>query len=203
VSQATRGDRTKLAILAAAQATLQREGFAKLSTRKIATNAEVPLSQIHYHFGSKEGLVLALLDHLDRQVFDRQRAMYDNSIPLSERWARACNFLDDDLASGYVRLLHECVAQGWSAPPVAERMCALLSRWADLLTEVAEEASARFGGLGPFSAAEITQLVAMVFIGAEAVLLLGIDEKRAPIKSALRKVGLLIAAMENTSGGES
>lgn len=192
-----RGDRTKLAILEAAQSVLQQKGFASLSTRKVAVDAGVPLSQIHYHFGSKEGLVLALLDHLDRQVFGRQKAMFDDSMPLSQRWVRACDYLEKDMASGYVRLLQECVAQGWSSPPIAERVRALLYRWMDLLTKVAEEASARFSGLGPFTAAEITQLVSMAFMGAEATLLLGIDENRAPIKRALRKIGQLIAIMEN------
>ena len=48
---AARGDRTKLAILEAAQATLQREGFANLSTRKVAAGAEVPLSLPRYVTG--------------------------------------------------------------------------------------------------------------------------------------------------------
>ncbi len=36
----------------------------------------------------------------------------------------------------------------------------------------------------------------MAFVGAEAKLLLGVDETRDPVRSALRKVGDLIAAQE-------
>ena len=39
-----------------------------MSTRKVATEAGVPLSQVHYHFGSKGGLVLALLEAEDRRL---------------------------------------------------------------------------------------------------------------------------------------
>ena len=52
---------TKNEILAAAKAALMDTGYAGLSTRKVAEAADVPLSQIHYHFGSRHGLVLALL----------------------------------------------------------------------------------------------------------------------------------------------
>jgi AcrR family transcriptional regulator len=183
-------------ILAAAQAVLRREGFAKLSTRAVAREAGVPLSQIHYHFGSKQGLVLALLDHLDAQLLARQTRMYDRGGPLSARWRQACDFLDDDIASGYVRLLHECLAQGWSDPVLAEKSRHLFYSWNALLAEVAREVETRFGGLGPFSAAEIAALVSQAFVGGESLLLLGIDEDRVPVRAALRRFGALIELME-------
>jgi DNA-binding transcriptional regulator YbjK len=37
---------------------LRQSGCAALSTRDVAAAACVPLSQIHYHFGSNQGLVL-------------------------------------------------------------------------------------------------------------------------------------------------
>ena len=47
---------TRLRILAAAKGVLLDAGYANLSTRGIAEAAGVPLSQIHYHFGSKQKL---------------------------------------------------------------------------------------------------------------------------------------------------
>ena len=41
---------------------------AGLSTRDVAAAAGVPLSQIHYHFGSKQSLVLALFEYLNAQL---------------------------------------------------------------------------------------------------------------------------------------
>ena len=92
------------ALLDAAKKVLRRDGYAGLSTREVAEAAGVPLSQIHYHFGSKTGLVLALYEHQNNELLSRQRAMFDDtSIPLSARWDRACDYLDEDIASGYVR----------------------------------------------------------------------------------------------------
>ena len=50
------------AILAAARDCLLADGYANLSTRRVAEAADVPLSQIHYHFGSKQQLILAVLE---------------------------------------------------------------------------------------------------------------------------------------------
>ncbi len=184
------------ALLDAAQRLLRTEGVAGLATRRVAGEAAQPLSQIHYHFGSKQGLMLALLDHIDKQALGRQRAMYGAGASLSARWYKACDFLDEDLASGYVRLLQECAALGWSEEAMAEKVRALLNRWYSLLTEVAREAEARFGPLGPFSAAEVAALAGNAFFGAESMLLLKIDETHIPIRSALRKIGLMIEALE-------
>ena len=65
-TRAERRDRatadTRATILAAARTTLLSVGYANLSTRAVADAAEVPLSQIHYHFGSKQQLILAVLE---------------------------------------------------------------------------------------------------------------------------------------------
>ena len=52
-SSAARAD-----LLQAARVVMRRDGLASLSTRSVATEAGAPLSQIHYHFGSKQGLLL-------------------------------------------------------------------------------------------------------------------------------------------------
>ena len=187
------------AILEAAQATLQREGFTGLSTRAVARAAGVPLSQIHYHFGSKEGLVLELLAHLDRQLFERQTTMFDTARPLSARWRMACDFLDQDMDSGYVRLLQECTAEAWSNPRIAEKVRELHDRWLSLLARVAEEAEPVLGPYRPFTPHEVATLVAKAFLGAESMLLLGINEKRDPIRTGLRKIGDVIEARENAN----
>ena len=54
---------TGLMLLEAAKGVLRQNGYSGFSTRDVAARAGVPLSQIHYHFGSKQGLVLALFEH--------------------------------------------------------------------------------------------------------------------------------------------
>src|SRR5260370_28541929 len=84
---------TGTALLEAAKKVLRQNGYAALSTRDVAAAAGVPLSQIHYHFGSKQGMVLALFEYLNVQLLDRQNAMFnDASLTLSEHWPRACDY---------------------------------------------------------------------------------------------------------------
>jgi AcrR family transcriptional regulator len=187
---------TRTKIIGAARTALLAGGFANLSTRKVAEAAGVPLSQIHYHFGGKGGLVLALLEYENRGLVERQQELYASAAPLSARYDRACDFLDDDLASGYVRVLQEMVAAGWSDSEVAAQVVGLVRQWLEILERVAREAEERFGGLGPFSAAEVAQLVELAFLGGETLLLLGDADFSTRTWGALRKVGELIRLAE-------
>jgi AcrR family transcriptional regulator len=187
---------TRTLIVQAARRRLLADGYAGLSTRKVAEEAGVPLSQLHYYFGSKGGLILALFEEENRWRLQRQQRMYSEDVPLWQRYERACDFLEDDLDSGYVRVLLEMIAAGWSNAAVRDAVRDLLDDWYLLLTEVAREAERRFGRLGPFTAAEVAALVGNAFVGSEALLLLGLDRKVLPIRSALRRFGVLIRELE-------
>jgi AcrR family transcriptional regulator len=188
---------TRTLITDAARCRLLAGGYAGLSTRKVAEEAGVPLSQLHYHFGSKGGLILALFEEENRRRLDRQRSMYAEDLPLWQRYERACDFLEDDLDSGYVRVLQEMVAAGWSNEEVGNAVRELLGGWCALLAAVARDAERRHGPIGPFTAAELATLVASAFFGSEALLLLGFDREVLPIRSALRRVGVLIRQLED------
>jgi AcrR family transcriptional regulator len=190
-------DTTRTAMLEAAKRMLREQGYSGLSTRDVALAAGVPLSQIHYHFGSKQGLVAAMFEYQNTQLLDRQKEMYaDPSMTISEQWERACDYLDDDLKSGYVRTLMELWAAGWSDPEVARLVRESIGGWMELLTSVARKAENRFGSLEPFSAEDISALVGAAFIGAEAFLLLDSDSKRIPVRRALRRIGAAIRKLE-------
>ncbi|HUF85572.1 MAG TPA: helix-turn-helix domain-containing protein [Acidimicrobiia bacterium] len=187
---------TRTAILEAARRRLLAEGRGGVSTRKVADEAGVPLSQLHYHFGSKQGLLLALLEDENRRRLERQSQMYAADRPLWERYEQACDFLEDDLESGFVRVLQEMIAQGWTDEPIADAVRTLLLGWYELLTEVATEAEQRFGPLGPFTAREVATIIGNTFMGSEALILLGFDRDVLPIRSALRRIGVLIRGLE-------
>ena len=191
---------TRSRILEAARRRLLIDGFLGLSTRKVADEAEVPLSQLHYHFGSKGGLVLALFEEENKRRLDRQTRMYAEDAPLWQRYERACDFLEDDLESGYVRVLQEMIAAGWSNEQVGDAVRELVGGWFQLLVDVAREAEGRHGPLGPFTADEVAALITTSFIGSEALLLLGFDRQVMPIRSALRRIGVVIRALEEGAG---
>ena len=191
---------TSTTLLEAAKKVLRQNGHSGLSTRDVASAAGVPLSQIHYHFGSKQGLMLALFDYLNAQLLDRQNAMFhDMTLSLSQRWDRACDYLDEDIASGYVRVLQELIAASWSDPEVAKVVRAGLMGWFALIADVARQAEKELGGLGPFSAEDVAALVSSAFIGSESLFLLGAEKKGAPVRQSLRRVGDVIRMAESKS----
>jgi AcrR family transcriptional regulator len=187
---------TRSRIVEAARRRLLADGFLGLSTRKVADEADVPLSQLHYHFGSKGGLVLALFEEENKRRLDRQTRMYAEDAPLWQRYEQACDFLEDDLESGYVRVLQEMIAAGWSNQQVGDAVREFLGGWYQLLVDVAREAERRYGPLGPFTAEEVAALITTTFIGSEALLLAGFDRRLMPIRSALRRIGLVIRERE-------
>jgi hypothetical protein len=126
----------------------------------------------------------------------RQIRMYAEDRPLWQRYEQACDFLEDDLESGYVRVLQELVAAGWSNAEIGAAVRELFGAWIALLIEVAREAEHRHGPLGPFTAEELGTLIASAFFGSESLLLLGFDREVLPIRSALRRVGVLIRQLE-------
>ncbi len=193
---AVRSAETFALILDAARVRLLADGYAGLSTRKVAEEAGVPLSQLHYHFGSKQGLILALLEEENQRRLARQHRLYAEDAPLWQRYERACDYLEDDLDSGYVRVLQEMIAAGWSNHELGAAVRELMDGWFALLSEVARETERRHGPLGPFTADEAATLIGSVFFGSEALLLLGFDRDALPIRSALRRIGVLIRQLE-------
>lgn len=187
---------TRGVILAAARAGLLADGYAGLSTRKVADGADVPLSQLHYHFGGKQQLILSVLEQENERLLDRQARLFDERRPLWERYDQACDFLEEDLASGYVRVLHEMTAAGWSNDGIAVAVRGLLQGWFDLLTGVLTEAERRGVRLGAMSARETATLMGLQFLGGESLLLLGVAEEDVPVRAALRGVGELIRTAE-------
>jgi AcrR family transcriptional regulator len=191
---------TSTTLLEAAKKVLRQNCYAALSTRDVAAAAGVPLSQIHYHFGSKQGMVLALFEYLNAELLDRQNAIFgDASLKLSEQWDRACDYFDDDIASGFVRVLQELIAASWAAPVVAQVVRSALMQWVDLIVGAARKAERELDGLGLLTPEELGAFAANAFIGAESLYLLGLEKKGSPVRRALRRIGDLARSAEGVS----
>jgi AcrR family transcriptional regulator len=194
---------TRGRILEAARSCLLADGYANLSTRRVAEAADVPLSQIHYYFGSKQELILAVLAAENARLLERQRQMFEAPEPLWVRWELACDFLETDVASGYVRILQEMIAAGWSEPGVAAAVREMLGGWLFLLAEVARREQERGVDFGPFTPEEVAVLMGTPFLGAEELILLGVTETTLPIRSALRKVGAILRRVTEPASGDT
>jgi AcrR family transcriptional regulator len=191
-----RGDATRTQILEAARDILAERGHGGTSTRVVAERAGVPLSLVHYHFGGKRKLLAAVLEHENARLLARQQAMYARAEPLAEKWRTACAYLQEDLRSGYVRILWELWAAGLADEELARRWRDAMSEWRLLLERVVEGWAAERGIELPMSAPVLATLVVNLFEGAEAEILAGVPETEAPHLEALEACADLIERLE-------
>jgi AcrR family transcriptional regulator len=187
---------TRERILTAARAVLRREGAAELSTRSVASEAGVHLSLIHYHFESREGLLLAVLERINQELLDRQQAMYAREdLGLAEKWRQAIAFYRQDLKSGYVRTLMELAGQGFANPRLGAAIRDLMKGWRDLLTEVAVEALPRLG-VSDIPPNVVASAIVTYWYGMELQHSLGVAEEEGSLWQTVETLGRLIERLE-------
>jgi len=137
---------TEQAFLDAAERLLVREGYATITTRKLAAEAGANHGLVHYYFGSMEELLLQVLERFTERITTRQRAMYaDPGSPFFEKWQRAMRYIDDDLAAGYPKIWFELQALAWNRPEFRERLTAVFEQWDAVLTEAIEQGLKAYG----------------------------------------------------------
>lgn len=189
---------TKSKILDAAFRCLTTRGYASLTVRDIARDAGVNHALIGYYFGSKDKLVIAVLDDMNRRLLARQRDMYAAPGAFAEKWAAARRFYDDDLASGFVRVQAELFAASFSNPELREQFLPRVGAWKQVVLEAVQEAlEVHHPALPPaFTAAAIASLISEFWLGMEFSRLIGGDAEQTRHEQALDAVGALLVALE-------
>jgi AcrR family transcriptional regulator len=194
--RAVRGQETRLRILDAARHMLVEHGAGGTSTRSVAEAAGVPLSLVHYHFGGKQGLLVAVLERENEELLERQRALYAEPGPLAGKWRTACDFLDEDINSGFVRVLWELWAAGLADEDLKAGWRRAVGGWRDLLASVFEEWGHQLSEDLPLSPRATAALVAHLFHGIEVELLAGVGSDDAPHRELLDAFGDMIERAE-------
>jgi AcrR family transcriptional regulator len=190
------GRSTRALLLAAATDLLREKGYAATSTRAVADRAGVQLSLVHYHFGSKRSLLLAVLDDFTERLLQRQQATFSDDRSVAEQWRSACDYLHEDIRSGYVRILWELWAAGLADPELAERWRAIQRGWRELIEARLERLQAEGGVELPMRPRALAALIGNLFEGAEVEILAGVPEDETPHLEALDACAALIARAE-------
>lgn len=192
---------TQAKILRAAFRMLAENGYAALSIRDIAKDAGVNHALINYHFGSKDQLVIAVLDEANRRLLDRQQRMYRGPSGFAQKWADARRFYKDDLASGFVRVQAELWAASLSNPGLREKFLPRLLAWKDLVFEGVREALEAAAACGvklpaPFSAEVVASLISEFWLGMEFADLIGVTERQLHHRATLDAIGQLLEQLD-------
>jgi AcrR family transcriptional regulator len=187
---------TRALILDAARRRLTEQGYANLNVRDIAADAGVNHALIGYHFRGKQQLVLAVLDDANTQLLDRQTRMYSETASASEKWQQACEFYQDDLESGFVRLLMELMSASFHDEDLRREFVPRLLAWHKLVEKAVEDFIATSGLDLPVSARAISAWIAWFWTGIEASMALGIPEEQGHQQEALAAVAALLRRAE-------
>jgi AcrR family transcriptional regulator len=194
--RALRGQATRRRIVDAAREVLLKSGHGGTSTRAVADRANVRLSLVHYHFGGKQGLLAEVLERENELLLERQRRLFGAPGPLADKWRTACELLDEDVSSGYVRVLWELWSAGLADEELAARWRAAMDGWRSLLESVCAEWVAELELDLPLRPKAIASLIANLFQGIEIELLAGVSDQEAPHREVLDAIGALIERAE-------
>ena len=92
-----------------------RRGFEGAATRAIATDAQAAMSQITYHFGSKEGLYLACADHIAKNIAERTQPRIAALGDLSALDGKAALDGLGALIGGFAQMMLDPATRSWAS----------------------------------------------------------------------------------------
>ena len=85
-------------ILATAYTLLAKKGYADVSTREIASEAGVALSQLNYYFKTKDKLYRAVIDMAVSRLLDELKALFSKGKSRRENFGLLIDYCKDKLA---------------------------------------------------------------------------------------------------------
>ena len=193
---------TKARSLDAAFHRLAREGYGALSVREVAKDAGVNHALINYHFKTKDRLVIAVLDEANRRLLARQQRMYQARGGYADKWAQARRFYENDLASGFVRVLIELYAASMSNPALRDEFRPRMNAWFDVVNAAVRDAIEHYGVELPVSADVIGCWISNFWIGMELSMLAGTG-KPGMHQQALEALETLLRRLDAGAQGQT
>ncbi|HVW35134.1 MAG TPA: TetR family transcriptional regulator [Acidimicrobiia bacterium] len=139
-----RGDAARQSLLSAAERILAHEGAAALTTRRIATEAELNQSVVHYYFGSLDNLCAQLLDRVSRSLISRQKEIFSSAEPFAAQWAQATAPLRSDRDA--VKVWVELSALALNNAQLKAMLVAADDEWTGILVDAFDRQWRRSGG---------------------------------------------------------
>ena len=124
---------------------LVSDGYAAITTRRVAAEAGVNHGLVHYYFGSMEELLLQVLERFTDRLIVRQREMYDADVPFIEKWRSAMGYLEEDYRAGYPKIWLELQAMAWNRPEMQLRLLRVDDEWRSTLRKAFAPALRDYG----------------------------------------------------------
>jgi AcrR family transcriptional regulator len=189
---------TRSRIVNAALRTLRANGIAGISARTIARHGGFNQALIFYHFGSLDGLLVAVA----RRESERRSELYAPALrevtSLPQLVAVARRLHDEEFEAGTVAALTQMLAGAVGSDELARGIWDALEPWTDLVGETIERllGTTPYGGVLP--AEDLTTVVAALFLGIELFTGLNPDAAGGTLFTTMESVATLVDALLRT-----
>jgi AcrR family transcriptional regulator len=178
VGKSTNREDIRQRLITAAFETLRDRGFAETSARAIAEAGGLNQAQIFYYFGSVNGLLVAALERSSLEQLDAYRRTVGTAETVSEIFVEVQARLEEDLASGHVKVLAELIGAGTADPELRTKVVELFTPWIELTEQTVRQAVDRAGMSGLVPAEQVAYGAVCLFLGAQQLVTLTGDAKR-------------------------
>ncbi len=188
-------DETRARIVDAALQALRSDGIAGASARAIARHGGFNQALIFYHFGSVEGLLVAVA----RRESERRSALYApalrraTSLPELVRVARHLH--EEEFASGSVAALTQMLAGAARSADLGRGTWDALEPWTTLVGETIERLIAGTPYQDVLDVADLTSAVTALFLGIELYAGLDPDRQDGTLFATMESVATLVDGM--------
>jgi AcrR family transcriptional regulator len=157
---------TRLALLDAARALLLEEGYAAVTSRKVAAKAGLKPQLVHYYFATMDDLFLALVRHGAELNLERQARALASPEPLRALW----EFATDPAGATFTI---ELAALANHRKVIRAELASYAERFRELQTDALREICGRIdvgvGEVAPEALAFFMTALAQVFVMEDAL----------------------------------
>jgi AcrR family transcriptional regulator len=176
-------------------AELDRNGLGERSLRDLAAAVGTSHRMLIHHFGSRAGLLLAVVDEVERaeraRAVDATSSQRDPATTMRDSWKR----LADRSFSGRERLFFECYARALQGEePFAQMLPGAVEEWVDAITAAQEETGV------PRRTARTTSRLGLALMRGLLLDLLATGDRRATDEALEAFVALFEARAEGAAG---
>jgi len=193
-------EQTRTRIVEAALQALRDEGIAGISARSIARHGGFNQALIFYHFGSVEGLLVAVA----RRESERRSALYAPALAavtsLSELVAVARRLHDEEFQAGTVAALTQMLAGAVGSEELARGIADSLRPWTALVGETIDRLVADTPFRDVLPRDDLTSGVAALFLGIELLTSLDPDLAEGSLFTTMESVARLIDGLLHAAG---
>jgi AcrR family transcriptional regulator len=108
---------TKEALLDACEEVIIESGAASVTTRRVAGVAGVNQALVHYHFGSVDQLLVAVLHRVTERTIEQTRVAFEREGTFIEKWRASIEGgLEDAMRKGWPKLWLEIIVLAQNKP---------------------------------------------------------------------------------------